>query len=94
MCSHIYMQTHACSAFDNCVTLTFEPQVNACRGPAMQFLPSLALLAQAFILVERGQTVRETRHTDVTDQSTMTASVVDNTSCRKQQTRHCSHWEH
>ena len=64
--SHIDMHTHAGSAFDNCVTLTFALRVNACRGPAVHDVLicrlSLVLIAQVVFILEREHT-QTYRHT-------------------------------
>jgi len=57
--SRVDVHTHARSASDNHVTLTFRPQsVNAYRATATHctFLPKLVLIAQAVFLLQRGHT--------------------------------------
>jgi len=69
----IYLQNHACSAFHNAVTLTYDLRVNAyqrhAKGlPCTIGLPGLVLIAQAIFLLQLGHTETQTHTvTDATD---------------------------
>ena len=55
LCSHIDLQTHASSSFDNCVTLTFDLLTSgSMHVERLPCLPSLVLIAQRVFLLEHG----------------------------------------
>ena len=65
MGSPVDMHTHAGSAFDNCVTLTFDlltsGSMHAERLPLTVCLPSLVLVARAVFPIKRTQTHTHTQ---------------------------------
>jgi len=79
MCDHIDLQTLAGSAFDNCVTFTFDlltlGSLHAVQLPCTVCLPSLLLIAQAIFLLYCGHTDRVTDATDNPTHALVTASI-------------------
>ena len=78
--SHIDMHTHAGSAFDHHMILTFDlltlGSLHAERLPCTVCVPSLVLIVRVIFLLERGHTQRQSQMPLIT-QATASASVGD-----------------
>jgi len=84
-CSHIDLHTHAVSAFDNRVILTFDlstsGSTHAERLPFTACVPSLVLIAQAVFFISSADACRHTdkqteKVTDVTDRPIHSSATV------------------
>ena len=69
--SHIDLHTHACSAFDNRMTLAFDLPTSGSTGaermPCTVRLPTLVLIARVVFLLQHGLAHRQTQTYKLTD---------------------------